>query len=278
MRIFKAQKELKKYLETEGSSGSVGFVPTMGALHQGHLSLIKESIKENDLTVCSIFINPKQFNQASDFENYPVTHDQDIRMLEEIGCDILYLPSSTEDVYMHEIPLSVDVSLFENVMEGKYRKGHFEGVVRVVKLLFEIVQPTRAYFGLKDYQQYLVIKEMTRQLGLPISIVGCDIVREQDGLAMSSRNMRLSESHREEALILKEALDFAKEHYLELPTDKLKENCLSILSKYSVPEYFEICDSYTLHTTDSSIQTKNVRAFTAAVVGEVRLIDNIEIC
>ncbi len=277
MKVFATQEDLKSYLSDLGDK-SIGFVPTMGALHQGHLSLIKKSRSENDLTVCSIFVNPTQFNNPDDLSSYPVLHEQDIKLLEQENCDLLYLPDNAEDVYLNEQSFEVDLGMLEDLMEGEHRPGHFNGVMRVVKLLLEIVSPDRAYFGLKDYQQYLVVKTMVDQLKLGVDIVGCEIIREPSGLAMSSRNMLLSEQETVDALILQEALLYCKEHIQTESPEQIKEHCLNLLKLKSVPEYFEILDKSTLQPAKKGKKMENIHAFTAAVVGNVRLIDNLEIC
>jgi len=275
MKIFESREEIKNYLGKISKNKTVGFVPTMGALHKGHLSLIRKAREKCDIVVCSIFINPTQFNQSSDFENYPITHHSDVELLQSVNCDVLFLPSSPDEVYKNEQPFSIDLSSIAEIMEGKHRIGHFDGVVRVIKLLFEIISPDKAYFGLKDYQQYLVIKKLVNQLSFPTEIVGCDIIREKDGLAMSSRNTRLTPQQREDALVLKTALNFAKDNFDKFQPLQLVEACMEILEKQSNPEYFEICDASTLQPINNN--TTSIRAFTAAEVGEVRLIDNIEI-
>lgn len=275
MKIFEKQEEIKNYLYKISKSKTVGFVPTMGALHKGHLSLIDKARKECDIVVCSIFVNPTQFNQSLDFENYPITHESDIKLLQEVQCDILYMPSSSDDVYKNENPFKFDLGVIESLMEGKFRSGHFDGVVRVVKLLFEIISPNKAYFGLKDYQQYLVIKKMTQHFNFPIEIIGCDIIREKDGLAMSSRNVRLNSQERMDALVLKKALDFAKENFKILESNELIDTCTEILKEKSNVEYFELCDATNLLPINKN--TTSIRAFAAATVGDVRLIDNMEI-
>lgn len=278
MKIFKTQTELKQYLEAEYSKPIVGFVPTMGALHDGHLSLIKASGKDCDVTVCSIFVNPTQFNNSEDFEKYPIDHSSDIEALNSVGCDVLFLPTDANEVYKSETEFNVDLGEIGFVLEGEHRPGHFKGVMRVVKLLFEIVNPDKAYFGLKDYQQYLVIQKMVKELAMDVEVIGCDIIRESSGLAMSSRNKRLSEVELNQALVLQKALLFCQENYGDIENKALEEECLEILSKGSSPEYFKICDAVSLQEIRENTLSDNVRAFVAAQVGEVRLIDNVKIC
>jgi pantoate--beta-alanine ligase len=273
MQVFNKQSALQSYVKATGLQ-KVGFVPTMGALHQGHLSLIHRSKAENELTVCSIFVNPTQFNNPSDLAGYPNRIEEDIALLTESGCDVLYLPDSMEDVYANEQPFSVDLGALNTVMEGKHRPGHFDGVVRVVKLLFQIVHPTRAYFGLKDFQQYCIIVEMANQLFPNIQIIGCETVREASGLAMSSRNLLLSAEQRIQAEVLYKALWEAKEKIKNSPISQIEQEALEYLRKCSEPEYFELRNAVTLQPVKDVLNEK-VRAFVVAKVGNVRLIDNM---
>jgi len=278
MKIFNTQDDLKKYLaDLPQNKKSIGFVPTMGALHQGHLSLISQAKKENDLVICSIFVNPTQFNDAKDFENYPHTHLADIKVLEDVHCDILYLPNSVEDVYKNETGFSIDLGEISTVMEGANRPGHFDGVVRVVKLLFEITTPNKAYFGLKDFQQFAIIKKMVSELNLPIEIVGCPIIREESGLAMSSRNALLSKKEKEDALILNETLRFLQKNIKLGDISKLLEKGLKMLAKKSKPEYLTIAETESLRVTTHLKKGEKYRAFVVSKIGNVRLIDNMEI-
>ncbi len=275
MEIFKTQKELKNYLNNFKNK-SIGFVPTMGALHRGHLSLLIRAKAECDVVVCSIFVNPTQFNSKSDFDSYPKLIDEDIEQLKWVGCDVLYLPENKEDVYLNEQDFNVDLGILDKVMEGINRPGHFDGVMRVVKLLLEIVTPTKAYFGLKDYQQYLIIKEMTAQLGIPTEIVGCDIVRESDDLAMSSRNLLLTLPQRQVATTLIKTLKYCKEHINTAPTEVLENRCLAMMKQYGTPEYFVIRRADNLEKVTEDYKGE-VRAFVVCKIGNVRLIDNLQV-
>lgn len=277
VHIFEHIKTLQEYLETIVSQGgSVGFVPTMGALHQGHLSLIRASKSENDVTVCSIFVNPTQFNDANDLNNYPRNFEEDLQMLEIEKCDVVFHPS-VDEVYPEPSKEKFDFGELETVMEGEHRPGHFNGVATVVKRLFEIVNPTRAYFGLKDYQQLVIIHKMTKDLKLPIEIVPCEIIREKNGLAMSSRNKLLSEAEKRQAELLYKTLKSVKnksgfasiseiKKYVDQQFRKVKNTKL---------EYFEIVDLYTLKPMNSWAESTHVIACIAAYVGRVRLIDNM---
>lgn len=272
MQVFDTQEALKAHLKTIANQ-RIGFVPTMGVLHEGHLSLIARSNAENDCTVASIFVNPTQFNNPSDLASYPIQTEQDIQKLEKAGCAVLYLPKTKEDVYQFEQPFSVDLGLLATVMEGAFRPGHFEGVMRVVKLLFEIVNPHQAYFGLKDYQQYMVIKRMVQQLNLPVKVIGCSIIREESGLAMSSRNLLLSNDELSTASELIEVLKMAKNALNEHTIEDITAKCLTRLRMFSKPEYFEIRESSTLSFPVD--KTQSLRAFVVAKIGSVRLIDNL---
>jgi pantoate--beta-alanine ligase len=273
MQVFNKQSALQSYVKATGLQ-QVGFVPTMGALHQGHLSLIHRSKAENELTVCSIFVNPTQFNNPSDLAGYPNRIEEDISLLTESGCDVLYLPYTMEDVYANEQPFSVDLGALNTVMEGKHRPGHFDGVVRVVKLLFQIVHPTRAYFGLKDFQQYCIIVEMAKQLFPHIAIMGCETVREDNGLAMSSRNLLLTPMQKSAAIVLYHTLLEAKEKVSHKDIIDIEQEALEILRQVTEPEYFELRNADTLQPVKDVFNEK-VRAFVVAKIGNVRLIDNM---
>lgn len=256
---------------------SVGFVPTMGFLHDGHGSLIKKSLQENGLTICDIFVNPLQFNEKSDFENYPVDIERDIRYLESIGCDILYLPEH-EDIYPQgHVPRRYDFGHLETVMEGKHRPGHFQGVAEVVRILFEIVQPDKAYFGEKDFQQLKIIAALIKQLQMPIELISCPIVREPDGLAMSSRNARLTSDERKEASFIYKQLLFCKEHFHEYTPSELQGLIIENFRKHPlfVLEYIEFADRETLQEISDWHDATHAGAFIAARLGNVRLIDNM---
>lgn len=257
----------------------VGFVPTMGALHDGHLSLVRASKMECDNTVVSIFVNPTQFNNPDDLANYPRNPEQDIALLERVAVDFLFTPSETEmypDASARSAAPSVDLGLLDSVMEGAHRPGHFRGVVQVVHRLFDIVKPDFAYFGEKDYQQLAVIRSMTAQLKLPITIIGCPTLREPSGLAMSSRNQRLNHDERKEAAVLFQALTFVRKNWDQHPVKTLKTVATNMIEKSGVLklEYIEIADGASLQPVESIDGTSHVRCFVAARIGDVRLIDN----
>lgn len=259
------------------SGKSIGFVPTMGALHAGHISLIEKAKVENDIVVCSIFVNPTQFNDPNDLIKYPRTPEQDKHLLLNAGCDILFSPA-VDEMYPEKDSRMFDFGELDKVMEGAHRPGHFNGVAQIVSKLFDAVKPDRAYFGKKDFQQLAIIKYITRQLNLPVQIIPCETMREKDGLAMSSRNVRLNEQERLQALQLSKVLFFVKENAAQLSVKELKEKANEMLSTFDLikREYFEIADADTLQTVDRIVPGKTV-ACIAAFVGNVRLIDNISL-
>jgi len=280
MQVFSTVTELTVFIGIQLKANKrIGFVPTMGALHSGHLSLIEKSAVENDITVCSIFVNPTQFNNSSDLANYPRTLERDTALLQTVACDILFVPSVSE-IYtegeMYTAP-TIDFQGIDTVMEGKYRKDHFKGVVQVVKRLFEIVTPTNAYFGEKDYQQLAIIKRMVQSLNMQINIIGCSIVREFDGLAMSSRNARLSDVERENAALINKTLLVAKQNVQKSTVKELNKWVTEVLNNnpFLRVEYVEIADSNTLLSIAEWQQSSSRRLFVAVFVGEIRLIDNI---
>lgn len=277
IQVFEHIDTLQKHLSSvSAEGGSIGFVPTMGALHKGHLSLIRESGKENDVTVCSIFVNPTQFNDSNDLRNYPRDFVADLNMLKKENCDVVFHPS-VEEMYPEPLNEKFNFGLLENVMEGEHRPGHFDGVATVVKRLFEIVKPNKAYFGLKDYQQLVIIHQMTKDYNLPIEIVPCEIVREKNGLAMSSRNQLLSDADKTKARLLYQTLKYVKvKSGFETITEIQQYVENQFLKTRNIKlEYFEIVDMYSLKPLKTWAESANVVACIAAYVGKVRLIDNI---
>lgn len=255
---------------------SIGLVPTMGALHAGHLSLIARSVADNDLTVCSIFVNPTQFNDPSDLARYPRPVESDVARLSGTGCDVLFLPD-TQEIYPEEEDWHIELGTLERVLEGRFRPGHYQGVTQVVKKLFDLTAPDRAYFGQKDYQQYLVIRELVRQFNMPIELVCCPTLREPDGLAMSSRNVHLSPGEREEAVLLSKALFRIKDMATSLSPLQAREQGLAMLaasSRISV-DYLELVDAETLHPVTDWEAAPVVIALAAIRIGQTRLIDNL---
>lgn len=275
MKIFTTAKEIQQYLDELRISGkTTGFVPTMGALHQGHLSLIKQAREGNNAVICSIFVNPTQFTDAADLEKYPRPIADDIQKLEAAGCDILFNPPVNQ-MYAGNEQWHLNIGELEHLLEGKFRPGHYQGVTQVVYKLFNMVKPDKAYFGQKDYQQVLVVRKMVELLNLPVELVMCPIEREPDGLAMSSRNIHLTADDRKHALILSKALTITKENFDSEHIEKIREYASElIIHEPGVQlEYFEIVDGETLHPANRA--TQNIVALVAARVGNTRLIDNV---
>ena len=278
MYLFKTVQDYSNFLQhLDGDAASIGFVPTMGALHDGHLSLIEASREQNALTLCSIFVNPTQFNESTDLKKYPRTPAQDIEMLAAAGCDIIFMPSADE-IYPPGVDLDSPIppkGLVAN-MEGQFRPGHFEGVVQVVKRLLGIVQPARLYMGQKDYQQAAIIGWMLQSFELPVELVVCPIMREEDGLAMSSRNVRLDPDIRSRATLLYQTLSAVKERLNQESLEDLQAWAIANLSQKDFrPEYFDIVDGVSLQPLQDITPTDFVVACTAVWAGEVRLIDNM---
>ncbi len=247
----------------------------MGALHQGHLSLIEIAARNTDCVVCSIFVNPTQFNDPEDLAKYPRPIDADIAMLEQVNCDVLFLPA-VQEMYSGDEQWSIDLGYLERILEGRFRPGHYQGVTQIVKKLFDVVQPNKAFFGQKDFQQVKVIMKMVELYSMPVEIVMCPILREEDGLAMSSRNIHLSPSERVEALALSKTLNSTRENFAIKPISQLQQDAESFLqnSEGVELEYFEICNAETLMPAESKDEAGLV-ALVAAKVGRTRLIDNI---
>ena len=280
MKFYSGIPAIGEYLTTARERGkSIGFVPTMGALHDGHLSLIRKSIDENSLTIFSIFVNPIQFNNSKDLENYPRTLDNDLKILEKSGCDVVFAPNDEEMYPNGETgTIDIDFGYLDKILEGKFRPGHFKGVAIVVKKFLEIIEPHKAYFGKKDYQQFLVISQMVKKFNLPVEIIPCPIVREPDGLAMSSRNMRLTIRERMIAPLIYETLSGVKEKAGTMPLKKLKEWAGKKIGKnpaFAV-EYIEIADKRTLLSLENWKSKENAIILAAVNLNEIRLIDNIE--
>ena len=277
MEIFSTIIEVKKHLGAIRSEDkSIGFVPTMGALHEGHLSLIREAKKENDYVVCSIFVNPAQFNDKTDLEKYPKEIESDIEKLKIGKCDLVFNPSA-EEMYPEPDNTVFDFGDLDKVMEGKFRPGHFNGVAIVVKKLFEIIEPARAYFGLKDYQQLVIIYQLTKDLNLPVEIVPCSTRREDNGLAMSSRNKLLSKAERKDASLIYQTLKSVKIQSGYTTISEIKEIVHLQFKKYGSMEleYFEIVDMYSLKPLRVWAESNNIIACIAVQVGKARLIDNL---
>jgi pantoate--beta-alanine ligase len=271
--------ELKSKLAALRETGkTVGFVPTMGALHQGHLSLIEQSRTMCGITVASIFVNPTQFNDKADYQRYPRTLENDVRMLDDAGCDIVFVPGETE-IYPCIDDRIFDFGNLDKVMEGKFRPGHFNGVAQVVSRLFDIVNPDKSFFGQKDFQQVSIIKDMVRQLNLPAEIVACPIIREQDGLAMSSRNMLLTKEQRAEATEISRNLFYAKEQAAKMSINDLRNEVIRRInaSPELEVEYLEIVDAGDLQPVSGWDSVGEIFACAAVYAGKIRLIDNIQL-
>ncbi len=278
MLIFDNTAELQKYLQSERiQQRSIGFVPTMGALHLGHLSLIEKARENNDLVVCSIFVNPTQFNNPQDLVKYPRTITQDQKLLAQQGCDVLFLPEN-KTMYPDPVKTTFSFGNLEQTMEGQHRSGHFNGVALIVSKLFHLIQPDQAYFGQKDLQQYLIIRQFAQDLFFNTTVVCCPIIRENDGLAMSSRNLRLTEAERAIAPKIYEALQSARQSLLDgHSVSSTKDHIQNFFSDVKVfdLEYFEIVKTMTLEPIDHVDQASQVSLCIAAFLGEIRLIDNV---
>ena len=292
MIIFNTIEQLQNHLNSiRNQKKIIGFVPTMGALHAGHISLIDKAKADCDVVVCSIFVNPTQFNDLSDLDKYPRTLESDCQLLEKANCDIVFAPEIKEMYSEAELELkrqkiedkswtngkSVDFGTLETVMEGAHRPGHFNGVAQVVSKLFRIVEPNKAYFGQKDFQQLAIIRSMTKQLEMPIQIIACDIMREPNGLAMSSRNERLTKQERELAGIISKVLFNIKYLYTSKSVSELKAIGNKLIE--TVPsikmEYLEISDTETLQPICDFKESKSAVVCIAVKLGDVRLIDNV---
>ncbi len=281
MTVLNSREELEKYIaEQKKLQKTIGFAPTMGALHAGHISLYEAARKENDLVISSIFVNPTQFNNPDDLEKYPRNVKKDIQKLEDSGfVDAVYIPS-VEDMYPGETKSKhYDFGGIENEMEGKARPGHFDGVGTVVEELFRQVQPDNAYFGDKDYQQLAVIRKLQQNLDLPLKIHGVPIYREPNGLAMSSRNERLSPEQRKKAAVIYDTLLKVNDWFRVISIPEIYRRVEEIFEKEDgfVLEYFTIADEETLKETDFFYKDRNYRAFIVVFAGEVRLIDNMHL-
>lgn len=275
MIVVETIKSLKQELEKYNSK-NVGFVPTMGALHDGHISLVKRSVEENDVTVVSVFVNPTQFNDKADLERYPRTEEADKKLLEAAGCDIVFMPQ-VEEMYPEEDTRVFNFGSIENVMEGKYRPGHFNGVAQIVSKLFYAVEPTRSYFGEKDFQQVAIIRDMVKQLNIPVEIIACPIIREESGLARSSRNELLSAEERKKAALISQVLsksvNFAKEMSVEEVKNWVNDQFKS--DDTFKMDYYDIVDGNSLQSVSSWDESDYIVGCIAIYCGKIRLIDNI---
>lgn len=281
MLIFNKKSDLSAFLSPFINQNKfIGFVPTMGALHEGHLSLLKNSLSENDITVMSIFVNPTQFNNAEDLDKYPRTLERDVQIMQALSNSIIVYAPEVEDIYEgNTVSENFEYDGLENQMEGKHRPGHFDGVGTIVKRLFEIVQPNKAYFGEKDFQQLQIVKKLVSKYNIPVEVIGCPIHREPNGLAMSSRNERLSAIAKEKAAIIYQILSDAKKLF---QTNSAEETILFVENEFKKHtefqlEYFEIADEATLLPVSEKENDKNYRGFIAIFIENIRLIDNISL-
>lgn len=281
MLIFNKKSDLSAFLRPFiKQNKSIGFVPTMGALHEGHLSLLKKSLTENSITVMSIFVNPTQFNNTEDLDKYPRTLKRDVQIMQDLSNSIIVYAPDVEDIYEgNTVSENFEYDGLENQMEGKHRPGHFDGVGTIVKRLFEIVQPNKAYFGEKDFQQLQIVKKLVSKYNIPVEVIGCPIHREPNGLAMSSRNERLSSIAKEKAAIIYQTLSDAKKFF---QTNSAEETILFVENEFKKHpefqlEYFEIADEATLIPVSEKETNKKYRGFIAIVIENIRLIDNISL-
>lgn len=278
MQIFTEISSIRTHLRQFRNSGTtIGLVPTMGALHSGHIELVRASVRDCDRTIVSVFVNPIQFNNSEDLENYPRTFSKDKKMLEDAGADMIFYPSEKE-LYPQEPTIDLNFGEMERVMEGKYRPGHFKGVAIVVSKLFNIIQPDRAYFGQKDFQQLQIIKSLKNNLSFPVEVISVPTVREKNGLAMSSRNQRLSKKGKEQASLLYQSLKEAENMIKkEVPPKKIK-NRINVIFKENKAfslEYFEIVDTRNLRAIETYDTLDAVAICIAAYLEGIRLIDNL---
>jgi pantoate--beta-alanine ligase len=275
MIVIEKIADLQAYIK-EKAAKCVGFVPTMGALHDGHISLITRSVAENDLCVASVFVNPTQFNDKADLERYPRTPEADCAMLQAAGCDVVFMPT-VQEMYPEEDTRQFNFGSLETVMEGKYRPGHFNGVAQIVSKLFDAVQPNKAYFGEKDFQQVAIIRAMVQQLNYPIEIIACPIIREESGLARSSRNTLLTNDQRKKAALIAEVLTksttFAQNNSVSATINWVEDQFKGD-SEFTM-DYYEIVDGNTLQPITDWNESNFVVGCIAIYCGKIRLIDNI---
>ena len=277
METITNSEELRRALGSRDRSG-IGFVPTMGALHAGHRSLVERARRECATVVVSVFVNPTQFNDKTDLKNYPRTPDADLRLLEEVGADYVFMPS-VEEVYPEPDTRTFDFGMIDKVMEGATRPGHFNGVAQVVSRLFDLVKPAKAYFGEKDFQQIAVIREMVRQLRIPVEIIPCPIVRGEDGLALSSRNTLLDTDHRTAAPYIYKVLKAAVEKSHQTTPDQLAAWVTAQVESNPLLKviYFQVVDAATMQQVRTWEESPAIQGCIAVQAGDIRLIDNIKL-
>lgn len=276
MKVINTIAALKSLLSPiKLAKQKIALVPTMGALHKGHVSLIKVAQQHAELVVCSIFVNPTQFTDPKDLERYPRPLEHDIQMLKDAGCNVVFMPS-VKEMYPVKEDWHIDLGPAEFVLEGEFRKGHYQGVTQIVKKLFDAVNPDIALFGQKDFQQVLMIRNMVAYFNMPVELISCPIIREDDGLAMSSRNIQLTAQDREHSLVLSAALSYVKDNFQNESIPELLANAKAMINKVPGVEldYFTIANGETLQPVNEKTET-NLVALVAAKVGETRLIDNM---
>lgn len=277
MKVFTSIPQIQSHLrDVKDRDASVGFVPTMGALHQGHLALIKQAKEECDVVVCSIFVNPLQFNRKEDLDSYPDRLEEDQQLLISVGCDVLFLPKRNE-MYPEPPNLDFDFGSVGVGMEAEHRPQHFEGVAAVINRFFEVLKPTKAYFGEKDYQQLAIIRWLVNEKNFKVEVVGCKTIRFDNGLAMSSRNYLLNEEELRKAAKIYEVLQYCKQNRDQMDPIELSLECYSMLQELFNPEYFKIVDEDTMVALEKWSDSERPRAFVAAYMSSVRLIDNLSL-
>lgn len=278
MNVFYTKKSLITEIDIRKSTGGViGFVPTMGALHKGHLELVKKALDQSEIVIVSIFVNPNQFNNSSDLEKYPRMLDSDVALLNSLGDVLIFAPDYKEVYSSDDFYEPIDLEGIDLVLEGKFRTGHFQGVVHVVRNLFNIVKPDKAFFGMKDFQQLAVIRMMTRKLNLPVEIIACDTSREANGLALSSRNLRLSESQKEDALVIYKTLIYLRDLKSQFSPHEARIKAINYFDRGKLKlEYLEIINSINLEVLNDEWTLESTCCI-AAYCGEIRLIDNIQL-
>ena len=278
MGVYTNRQSLSLTLSPWRLSKKIGFIPTMGALHQGHLALVQQALNENDIAVVSIFVNPTQFDNSGDLKKYPRTLDADVALLSQLKGKVIVFTPEASDLYNGPVvSTKYNFGNLENEMEGRHRKGHFDGVGTVLNLLFRAVLPDNAYFGEKDFQQLQIAKKLVEIEKLPLNIVGCRIVREKNGVAMSSRNKRLSQAQFNAAVLINQTLSEVKQNFNHMSINELNKLVEKrfLNNKHLKPEYFEIANAETLKTAKRKNKNNTYRAFIAVFAGEVRLIDNM---
>ena len=276
MQVFQQISEIKTYISSQKQQHkTIGFVPTMGALHQGHISLINESKKVCDITVCSIFVNPTQFNNANDLTHYPRTPEVDRQLLEQAGCDVLYMPD-VKDIYPTTDTRQFNFGYIDTILEAEHRPGHYNGVGQVVSILLRGIEPNKAFFGSKDYQQVMIVKALVKLLKLPVEIISCPILREDDGLAMSSRNMLLTPEERKIASLVPKMMEGARDIAKQTGVGAAKSYILNEVAQVPIMklDYYEVCDTETLQPLTALKPNQPAISLIAVFVGNIRLIDN----